>query len=506
MHLILNRTQIREYDRLATALCKVPSLILMENAGRGAAEFIAQRGARQSAKPKVAIVCGTGNNGGDGFVVARHLAAHDEAEIAVFLVGDAQKISGDAKVNLEAMLASGILYTSPDAEAIRGADIVVDALFGTGLDRAVTGDAAAAIAAMNAAEGIRIALDIPSGLDADTGAVLGVAVKAAHTVTFAYAKPGLYTPEGRNHAGDIHVVKLGVPDKKILATTGHAAALIARETIAANLALREAKTYKHKAGDILIVAGSAGKTGAAKLTAEAALKTGAGLATVCTWSDALPAFEKETKEIMLTDLRREAIAASLGAAVAKRSAVVIGPGFGLDNDAKTAVDFVLGAVDIPLIIDADALTLAAAMPEALRNARAKKILTPHAGELARLLGVTAAAIEADRYQAVARAAALTQAIVVLKGAHTLVAAPDGEILVSAEANPVLATAGSGDVLAGIIAAFTAQMTPFEAAAAGVYVHAAAGNLWQKHTRSDRGMLAGAIAALVPEVLGNLLSI
>lgn len=506
MRLILNRAQIREYDRLATALCKIPSLILMENAGRGAAEFIAHLGEDTGTKPRIAIVCGTGNNGGDGFVVARHLAAQGYAEIAVFIVGDAQKISGDAKVNFEAMLASGILYAAPDAAAIRGADIVIDALFGTGLDRAVTGDAAAAIAAINAAGGIRIALDIPSGLDADTGAVLGIAVKAAHTVTFAYAKPGLYTPEGRNHAGDIHIVKLGVPDTKILATAGHVAALIERETIAARLQPREAKTYKHRAGDILIVAGSAGKTGAAKLAAEAALRTGAGLATVCTWTEALPAFEKEVKEIMLAELRRDAIAASLGAAVTKRSAVVVGPGFGLGSDAATAVEFVLNTVDIPLIIDADALTLAAAMPEALKNSRAQKILTPHAGELARLLGVTAAAIEADRYAAVARAAYLTQSIVVLKGAHTLVAAPDGKILVSGEANPVLATAGSGDILAGIIAAFAAQLPPVAAAAAGVYVHATAGNLWQKKTGSDRGMLAGDIAALVPEVLGNLLRI
>lgn len=498
MRFILNREQIRAYDRLATERFKVPGLILMENAGRGAAEIIRKLIAAKK-RANIAIVCGTGNNGGDGFVVARHL--QNDANVRCVLIGESSGIKGDALFNFQAMLASGIFVGKADdlRHELAVADIIVDALFGTGLSRPLDTALTAIADAINAAGAIRIALDLPSGLDADTGGVLGRAVRADHTVTFAHPKPGLFTPEGNIHSGQIHCVPLGVADEKILELTGFTARLIGAETVIRNFTPRDAKTYKHRAGDVLVIAGSPGKTGAAKLVAEATLRAGAGLATICTWREALPAFEKEVKEIMLMPLD------SLERALERRGAAVLGPGFGLDEKAAATVRRVLDMAEIPLVIDADALTLLAADLPALKNAAAPKILTPHAGEAARLLGSTSAEVEADRFASALKLATQTGAIVVLKGAHSIIAAPEGQMFVSAEANPVLATAGSGDTLAGIIAAFATNMAPLDAAVTGVYVHACAANLWREKTRSDRGMLASDIAALVPDILGLIQS-
>lgn len=509
MRSILNRQQIRAYDRLATERFKIPSLLLMENAGRGAADVIRNLILEADVpRPRICIVCGTGNNGGDGFVVARHLT--NDAAISVILAGDVARITGDARVNFDALLACGIspkIFAANNEAAltreIQRAHCIVDALFGTGLDRDIAGGPAQLITAINVAPGKRISLDLPSGLDADHGTVLGHAVRADHTITFAHAKPGLYTPQGKMHAGLLYTVALGTPDTQLLAETGVTAEIIDPSLFIPLLQPRAAATYKHRAGDVLIVAGSPGKTGAAKLVAEATLRSGAGLATVCSWSDGLPAFEKEVMEIMLAPLKSDAVQVSLSAAMEKRSAIAIGPGLGLNAAAGEAVAYVLEHAKVPLVIDADALTHLAEDLSVLKACKAPKILTPHAGELARLLRVSSGEIEADRFGFVRRAAAETDSIVILKGAHTLIAAPDGIIYVSAAANPVLATAGSGDVLAGIIAALAVHMPPVKAAAAGVFFHAAAADLWTERTQSDRGMLAGDIARLIPEIIGRL---
>lgn len=506
MQPILTREQIRAYDRLATELCGIPSILLMENAGRGATDVVvnlASPSLGDSVAKSVTIVCGTGNNGGDGFVVARHLQARG-FQPQVFLVGDANRIVGDAKINFAAMIACGIEYRNASLleNEVNSTQIIIDAIFGTGISRNIEGVAAEVIDAINKSPALKISLDLPSGLDAYTGAVLGHAVKAQHTITFAYPKPGLYTPQGKIHAGKIHTVNLGVPDTEILKQIGIFAELISLESISTSFKKRDATTYKHKAGDILVVAGSPGKTGAAKLVAEATLRAGAGLATICTWSEAMPAFEKELKEIMLAPLDSNNIPACLTPAMAKRSAIVVGPGFGLSPQAGEVLRYILKSATCPLVLDADAITLAAEFKEDLKLAHAAKILTPHTGELGRLLDLSSAAIEANRYSAARKAAALTDAIVILKGAHTIVASPQGKIFVSAEANPVLATAGSGDVLSGIIGAFAATMPAFEAACAGVYVHAQAGNLWSEKFQADRGMLASDISEFVPLVVGS----
>ncbi len=336
---------------------------------------------------RVVVVCGAGSNGGDGFVVARHLLARG-AEVEVFLAGTSEKVTGESRINHDAYIdLGGVFAELPEGsllgvldEALSRADFVVDALFGTGLDRPIRGHRAEVIAAINRAEARCVALDLPSGLDADSGAPLGIAVQADDTVTFGHLKIGLLTPEGARLAGNIHVVDLGVPDRPILAHVGYVAEVIGARTIGSYLTPRETNVHKHEAGDVLVVAGSAGKLGAALLTASASMRAGAGLVTVCTWPDAAAALESRVLEVMTARIDPDRITASLDELLARRRAVAIGPGFGLDERARIAVDHVVLGWDGLKVVDADAITHFTDRAEALAEARGQIILTPHPGE------------------------------------------------------------------------------------------------------------------------------
>ncbi len=513
MQPVLNREQIRAYDALAIAEGRLPGIVLMENAGRGAFECLRSIIAGHAAKPHVLVVCGPGNNGGDGYVLARHLLSQRDTQVTVevFVIADRSQIRGDAAINLESLLSLAETHvrfctpTSPQLqEALNRAHFIVDAIFGTGLSRPISGEMLVAIERLNQASAVRIALDVPSGLDCNTGEALGGCVEAHHTITFAYPKPGLLTPQGRDKAGRLHTVGLGVPDSIILAKTGMTATLISAEDIVPLLSFRRASTFKHRSGDILVLAGSQGKTGAAKLAALAALRAGAGLATICTWQNALSAVAGEVKEIMLNPLREQYLAEDLAHSMAKRHAILIGPGFGTDAPALHALQYVLENASVPLVIDADALTLIAEHCELASRLPKNAVLTPHSGELARLLKTTSQQIEADRYAAVAAAAAKFRCTVILKGAHSLIANTE-QTVVAPWANPALATAGSGDVLAGILTALAAQQNTFEAAQTAVYLHGLAGEIWSNTRQSDRGMLAGDIADTLPDAWGQLLA-
>lgn len=543
---VLTREQMRAFDKYAIEEFHVPGAVLMENAGRGAADVISAlieakrsgakaasgRGAQEAAArarsfpvrhvpnpgqparypldARVVVVCGSGLNGGDGFVVARHLIARG-AEVQVFLAGSSERVSGESRMNHDAYIDLGGQFTElpegtpldPLVKALSTAEFLVDALFGTGLDRPVSGHLAEVIRVMNASPCRCVALDIPSGLHANSGSALGTAVQADETVTFGHLKIGLLTPEGARLAGNVHVVDLGVPDGPILSHVGHVAEVIRKETIGSYLTAREANTHKHQAGNVLVVAGSAGKLGAALLTAKATMRTGAGLVTVCSWPDAITALESRVVEIMTARLDPERLEASLDEALVGRHAVAIGPGFGLDERARRAVDHVVLGWDGLKVVDADALTLFVGRAEALAGARGRLILTPHPGELGRLLGRSAKAIEHDRFGAVREAVSITKATVILKGARTIIATPDGRMFICMAGNPALATAGSGDVLTGIIAALSCSMAADRAASAGVLAHALAGDLWRAKTGCDRGMLAREIAESMPQILAEL---
>jgi ADP-dependent NAD(P)H-hydrate dehydratase / NAD(P)H-hydrate epimerase len=501
---------MRAFDRHAIEACAVPSIVLMENAGRGATDVLVRELLKGDAtNARVVVVCGTGNNGGDGLVMARHLLARG-ARPTVFLCGDAGKTSPDARTNLDAWRGlGGAVQELPagaplDAlkSALGPADLVVDALFGTGLDRPIEGFLAEVIGALNAAGAPRFAVDLPSGLDADTGGTLGVAVEARMTVTFAHPKLGLLTPGGGALAGRVHVVDIGVPGDLL----GHAAGiaqLMETRDLARWVPPRSSGAYKNAAGHVLVLAGSPGRLGAPQLAARGAMRGGAGLATIATWPAAATAIEGHALEVMIVRIDPEKAAESIDAVLHGKQAVVMGPGFGLGDDARRVVEHVLASWDGPLVVDADALTLFAGHPGVFKKCK-KAVLTPHPGELARLLGKTSTEIEADRFRAARDGAAASGSVVVLKGAHTIVASPDGRLAVTAVACPALATAGAGDVLGGVIAAQASAQAPFEAACAGVLLHALGGEAWSRaHGQVDRGALASEIADMVPLVVASI---
>lgn len=540
---------MRAFDRHAIEECQVPGVVLMENAGRGAADVLSaiiarsassscdtvqalhqrrathvrragfpMRHVRAPGQPadypleaRVVIVCGTGLNGGDGFVVARHLLARG-AQVRVVLTGLLEKVTGEARMNHDAYVDLGgrCSYVADRAElgdlreALADADYIVDAIFGTGLDRPVRGLLLEVIQAINEAKAQKLALDIPSGLDADSGAALGIAVRADDTVTFGHLKVGLLTPDGARLCGNIHVVDLGVPDARILAEVGHTAEVLDPIQIGGSFVAREPNVHKHAAGNVLVVAGSAGKLGAARLTARAAMRAGAGLVTVATWPDVARSLEASASEIMTATLDPTDELASLRAALAGKHTVAIGPGLGLDEAARRVIDHVVFEWEGLKVVDADAITAFSGAAARLARAKGRVVLTPHPGELGRLLDRSSSAIEEDRFGAVREAVQLTRAIVILKGARTIVGTPDGRLYVAMVGSPALATAGSGDVLSGLIAAFGCSMREDKASAAGVYVHAIAGERWQERTGSDRGLLAGEIAEMVPELVADLM--
>ena len=506
---VLSRAQMRAFDAHLIDGCRVPGLLLMENAGRGATDVLVREGLGGDARGKrVVIVCGAGNNGGDGFVIARHLRAR-EAQVALFCTAEPARIRGDARVNHDAFAGTGgavrVLASGGDPafqEEIGKADAVVDALFGTGLDRPIVGEAVTILAALSAARGKRVAIDIPSGIDADTGATLGASFEADFTVTFAHPKLGLLTPRGARAAGALHVVDLGVPGRLGPALTP-AAELLEAGDVAAHLAPRAIDSHKNSAGHVGVFAGSEGKVGAALMVAHGALRAGAGLATIASWDETAAVLRARVTEEMVTPLvRGPGAAASVKDALAGKKVIVAGPGFGTDADARAALDAILGEWSGPAVYDADALTTLAATPESFARGSTTAVLTPHPGEAARLLGSTAADVEADRYAAARALSKRTGAVVILKGAYTLVADPAGRVVVNPAATPALATAGSGDTLAGILGAMLCALPPLDAACAAVFIHAAAAAAWSE-AHGDRGLLASEIALGVPSVLRAL---
>ncbi len=507
---VLSRAQMRDFDAHAIQACRVPSLVLMENAGRGATDVIERHALGGSASGRyVVVVCGAGNNGGDGYVIARHLRGRG-ARVDVFSAVEPSKLRGDAKANHDAFVGVGgsvaVVAGGSRGELDRSlaeADVVVDALFGTGLDRPIVGELAAVVLAMNGARGKRIAIDLPSGLDADTGVALGTCVRADVTVTFAHAKLGLLTPHGASVSGVLHVVDIGVPGDLGPASAPAAELLEARD-VSRLLEPRGRDVHKYDAGSVAVFAGASGKVGAALLVARAALRSGAGLATICSWEDSVDALRARVTEEMVAPLARGAgMTASLDAVLERKRAVVAGPGFGTDADASAAVRALVTRWKGPAVYDADALTIFAGAPEAFAEAATTAVLTPHAGEAARLLGTTSSGVESDRFASARALAARARAVVVLKGAHTLVADPSGRVVVNPSTCAALATAGSGDTLAGILGAMLCALPAFDAACAAVFVHARAAEVWS-HAHGDRGLLASEIADGVPDVLAALL--
>ncbi len=508
---VFSRERSRAFDREATLSRQVPSLLLMENAGRGVVDAIERRWPdRPLRRAHAVIVCGVGNNGGDGFVVARHLLVRG-ARVEVFIAGSRAKLSGDALAQFDAMLGLGVVPREIDRDltdlsaAVTRATFVVDAVFGTGLSRPVEGPLAAILDAMQEPRRPLVAVDVPSGLDADTGAPLGVAVRADLTVTFAAHKLGLLTPRGAEHAGTVVVADIGVPpptDGSARAAAEPSARLLGRADVAALVSPRPLGLHKNGAGHVVVFAGSPGHVGAAVMCAHGALRSGAGLVTIATWPAAADQLDARVVEVMTARLAPDAIARSVDEALARASVVVLGPGFGKDEAARAVVRHVLRTWQGPSVVDADALAMFAGDAEVFASSRGAAVLTPHPGELGALLGTSARDVESDRFAAVADCVARARSVTLLKGAHTIIGAPDECPVINASGTSALATAGAGDVLAGTIAALACTLDPFEAAFAGAHLHGLAAEAWSGR-HGDRGLLAHEIADEYPRLLAEL---
>lgn len=503
---VLSRGQMRAFDAHATGACAVPSLVLMENAGRGVADVIERELGAAPRATRFVVVCGSGNNGGDGFVVARHLVTRGHA-VDVHRTAPLAKLTGDARANHDALVGIGVPIkevgedTAPLRADLLRADAVVDALFGTGLDRPITGAHAAVVETINHSGKTVVSVDVPSGIDADTGVPLGTAVKAAFTVTFGLHKLGLLTPSGADLAGRVRLVDLGVPSA-LEGGVGHSALLLEPSDVARALSPRNVSTHKGAAGHVVVFAGSPGKAGAALMSARAALRAGAGVVTLATWPESASAIEGRLVEVMTARLERGDLLVSVDQILRGKRAVVVGPGFGTDDEARAVVEHILLTWQGPSVVDADALGMFEGRPEVFASSRGAAVLTPHPGELGKLLSLGASQVEGDRFGAIAAVVARARSVVVLKGAHTLIGAPDECTVINSSGNPALATAGAGDVLSGILGALICTLDPFEAAWSAVHLHGMAADIW-RDAHADRGLLAHEIADHVPAAMAAL---
>ncbi len=490
--------QQRALDRWAIEQLGIPGIDLMELAGTGLADLVGGL----APTGVVAIVCGKGNNGGDGFVAARVLRERGR-DVRVLILSAPEELQGDALVNYERL--RGAPPEPFSAGTLTGASAVVDAILGTGFSGELREPAAGAIAAINAAGAagaVVIACDVPSGVDASTGEAGGVAVNAAATATFHAAKPGLWIAPGKGLAGDVVVVEIGIP------AGGPSAPQIGliSPAVTDGIPRRGRESTKFAAGSVLVCGGSIGLTGAPCLAAEAAMRAGAGYVTAFVPGSLNLVFEARLVEVMTVPLPDEGGALTPAGAsvvlerVARAGALALGPGLGRSDGAVALARSLAATAELPLLLDADGLNAHRGRLTELAARSAPTVLTPHAGELGRLLGLESAAVEARRLHSALSAATEAGAIVVLKGDDTVVAAPDGRVAISAGSAPALATAGTGDVLSGVISAFLAKgMDPFHAASAGVYVHACAGRSAAGEIGTE-GVIASDVVRRLPAAL------
>jgi hydroxyethylthiazole kinase-like uncharacterized protein yjeF len=484
---LLTTAEMAEADRLAIA-AGAPGIRLMESAGRAVADAVVR--ASPGGAPLIIIVAGPGNNGGDGFVCARILADRGYP-VQLSLLGDRGSLKGDAATAAE--LWQGAVEPATPA-AVSGAGLVVDALFGAGLDRPVQGAARAMIAAINAAGVPVIAVDLPSGINGTSGAVMGAAVLASYTVTFFRRKPAHVLLPGRLHCGAVEVANIGIPDT-VLESIRPATFVNAPALWVDRFPVPKPGGHKYRRGHAVVVSGDLSHTGAARLAARGALRAGAGLVTIASPREALAVNAASNLAVMVRPVDGEVeLAAWL--ADPRLNAIVLGPGGGVGAPMREMVLAALSGVRA-VVLDADALTSFAEEPETLFTAIKARgasvtVLTPHEGEFARLFSGTAQGTEKTSKCDRAKAAAMSSgAVVLLKGSDTVVASPHGRVSITENAPPWLATAGSGDVLAGFVAGLLAQGMPgFEAASAATWLHG--------ETGSEAG--PGLIAEDLPEAL------
>ncbi len=511
MH-VANAFQMRKMDQKTIEEFGIPGFTLMENAGRGAVRFFLSTFSDLETK-KIGVMCGKGNNGGDGFVMARILAGRG-VQVAVYLLCPMEDVNGDAKAHLEIMVRLNVpvyevkdqkdLLTHKTAMGLR--DIWIDAIFGTGLSNEVAGFHRTVIELINDLGKPVFSVDIPSGLHPDTGQPLGVCIKAAATATFGCLKPGLIQYPGAECAGTIGVVDIGIPPH-MASECLVSCLLLTPELISGYYRQRRPDTHKGGGGHLLVVAGSRGKTGAGALCAEAAMRMGAGLVTVAVPQSVHAIMETLVKEAMtltLPDIKDGSLSKDSPPDIIKalkgKQCLAMGPGLGSEVQSFQAVHAVIREAQVPLVLDADALNSLEGQTAILREARKDVVITPHPKEMARLSGKSVEDIQKDRVSAAESFAVKYRVHVVLKGARTVMAHPDGSVYINPTGNPCLASGGTGDVLTGMIAGLLTQgYSVKEAVHMAVYLHGAAADRLAE-SRGPVGVLASDIVHELPWIM------
>ncbi|GJM14691.1 MAG: bifunctional NAD(P)H-hydrate repair enzyme [Thermodesulfobacteriota bacterium] len=503
---IATREIIREIDRLTIKKYGVPGLILMENAGRAVADVLLDN---FDYADRVAIFAGGGNNGGDGFVVARHLIS-EGLDVNTYVVSDPKKYKGDALTNYKALVKIGgnIIELKDNLRKYKQADVIVDALFGTGLDREVTGFYKKVIEFINVQGVPTIAVDIPSGLDSNSGYPLGTAILADITVTFVLPKLGISIYPGVEFAGEIYVADITTPD---FLEDDIPYELLSSESVVDIIEPRYEDTHKGIYGHLFILAGSPGKSGAAALSALGAQRSGTGLVTVGIPKSLNPIMEQKTIEAMTeplpeTDLETFGIVSldrAMEIAENKKTAIAIGPGISTTNETREFLYEIIRNLELPMVIDADALTLIADNPKILNVAKAPIVLTPHPGEMSRLAGISTEEVQANRIGVALDFSTKYNVYLVLKGARSVISTPQGEIYINTTGNAGMASGGMGDVLTGIIGGLLAQqIEPADACTLGVFAHGLAGDLAAEQS-GEAGIIASDVANKLPNAIRKI---
>ena len=497
---VLTAAEMRDVDR-RTIEMGIPGIVLMENAGMRVVEFLAERFAPLD-EQRVLVLCGKGNNGGDGMVIARQIhTRYPRCWLTVVLLADPEGLRGDARQNYAMLGACGCaVHAEIPSEAYR-ATVIVDALLGTGISGPATGEMEKAIAQINGylRPAKVVAVDIPSGMSSDSGESAGKVARADYCVTFVAPKLGQVLPPNCDGIGELIVRSIGSPPELYRNVKTE---LIEPSMFSSLLALRPPGGHKGTFGHALVVAGSRGKTGAAALCGLGALRAGAGLVTVASAGSAIPQIAAHAPELMTEPLAETpqgsiGLDAAVAAAAEGKTVVAMGPGLGRQPEIATLVTNLMESLAQPMVLDADALVDIAKVSPTDRV----RVLTPHPGEMARLTGKTVAEVQADRIGAARAFAEAHWLTVVLKGQRTIIAFPDGRVWINPTGTPAMGTGGTGDVLTGMIAGFLAQFPqrPDEAVAAAVYLHGLAGEIGAR-TLGERSLIASDLLRYLPAAM------
>jgi len=512
---LVKASEMQDMDRKTIQDLGLPGMVLMENAGRGSARFFLEQFS-PSVGQKVLVLCGSGNNGGDGYVVARYL--HEAGlKPRVLVLTSLDRVSGDARTNLEIAQSLDMeIREVPSLEKwgsqvafLRNGGLVVDAILGTGLNTPVRGLYEKAIEWVNAAGKPVMSIDIPSGVNADSGEIMGAAVKADLTVTFGFPKLGHCVFPGAERVGRLVRIDIGIPDAIVQSVPGRFT-LTEPDDFKAGFGHEKGDTHKGSRGHLLVLAGSSGKTGAAALTALGGLRGGAGLVTLGIPESLNAIVEVKLTEAMTVPLPETGTGHLSQVAWEKvealfegKTALAIGPGLSMHPETVKLVRKIVSECPLPMVIDADGLNAIGGRMQVLEQAAHRTVLTPHPGEMARLTGLQAAEIQQNRIRVADEFIGTHKCFLVLKGARTLVGTPAGGLYVNPTGNPVLAAGGTGDVLTGLIAGFLARgFSLKDAAIAGPYVHGLAADLLSQ-CMGLSGVLAGELLTVIPEIIDTL---